>query len=78
MNLFRYPWFPYLFAMGLPLTLYSHNQAAFAGGEVLRSMLVFLLIATLLVVYWPPYDQRTQSRPELGWKTRFDRKLAFT
>ncbi len=49
-NLFRYPWFPYLFAMGLPLTLYSHNQAAFAGGEVLRSMLVFLLIATLLVV----------------------------
>ena len=49
MSLFRYPWFPYLFALGMPLTLYSHNQAAFAGNDVVRPVIVFLLAAALLV-----------------------------
>ncbi len=48
-NLSRYPWFPYVFALGMPLTVYSHNQAAFAGSDVLRPMLVFLLVAAALV-----------------------------
>ena len=50
MSLFRYPWFPYLFALGMPLTLYSHNQAAFAGNDLIRPVVVFLLVAALLVV----------------------------
>jgi len=49
MNPVRYPWFPYVFALGLPLTVYSYNQAAFAGSEVLRPALVFVLIAAFLV-----------------------------
>jgi len=49
-KLFLYPWFPFAFAVGFPLTVYSHNQAAFAGADVLRPALVFLLIAVLLTL----------------------------
>jgi hypothetical protein len=48
-RLFKYRWFPYVFALGLPLTVYSHNQAAFATGDVLRPTLAFLLTAAALV-----------------------------
>ena len=50
MNVFRRAWFPYIFALGAPLTIYSHNQAAFNGDSVLRPTLVFLLVAALLVI----------------------------
>lgn len=49
-RLVHYPWFPFAFALGFPLTLYSHNQAAFAGLEVLRPVVVFLLASIALVV----------------------------
>ncbi len=50
MSALRYPWFPCLFALGFPLTVYSHNQAAFPFHELLRPSLVFLLAAVLLTV----------------------------
>lgn len=49
-NPLDYPWFPFAFAIGFPLTVYSHNQAAFAGADVVRPVLFFLLIALLLIV----------------------------
>ena len=49
MQLIRSAWFPYLFALGLPLTVYSHNQAAFAGSEVIRPSIVLVVVAILFV-----------------------------
>jgi hypothetical protein len=49
MSLHSRPWFPYLFALVLPVTVYSHNQAAFSLGDLLRPLVVFLLLAALLV-----------------------------
>jgi hypothetical protein len=48
-KLLRYPWFPYLFALGFPLTVYSHNQAAFPFHQLIRPSLAFLLAAVALV-----------------------------
>ena len=49
MQLIRYAWFPYLFALGLPRTVDSHNQAAFAGVDVIRPAVFLVLVAALLV-----------------------------
>jgi hypothetical protein len=50
MSPLTYPWFPYIFALGFPLTVYSHNQAAFSGVDVIRPVFVFLCVAALLVL----------------------------
>lgn len=49
MKFFRYTWFPYLFSIGFPLTVYSHNQAAFPFNEVIRPTAAFLVAAFVLV-----------------------------
>lgn len=43
-------WFPVLVAIAFPITVYSHNQAAFAAAELWRPVVVFGVIAYLLVV----------------------------
>lgn len=50
MTLLRIPWFPFVLAVGFPLTVYSNNQAAFAGDDVVRPILIFLLVAVLLIM----------------------------
>lgn len=50
MHPFRWPWFPYVFALGLPLTVYSHNQAAFPLGELARPLAAFLLATAVLLL----------------------------
>lgn len=50
MRLVQYPWFPYIFALGFPLTVYSHNMAAFGSSDLLRPVVLFMLVAVLLVV----------------------------
>ena len=50
MHLFRRAWFPFVFALGLPLTVYSHNQAAFPLGELARPIVAFVLATAVLLL----------------------------
>lgn len=49
-KLFGAGWFPLVFAAAFPVTVYSHNQAAFASGEVWRPVIAFVLLGLVLVL----------------------------
>jgi len=49
MKFLHRPHFPYLFALCMPVTVYAHNQSAFAVRDVLRPILLALLATVCLV-----------------------------